>query len=302
MNIEYLREFTEAAMALNLSKAARTLHLSQPSLSKHISALEKECGAKLFERSSSRLQLTPAGRVLFEEAHKLLRFHDETLEKIWQMRSAETIRMGGLFRSRRILDLTNAAVAQLNETAAATVEYQDHRFQPHEKLLRDRKIDVAITILSPGDQIAAGLEAVHLFDDPMVCLIKRQHPYAERKQLSIPDLSGQGILQPVGSYSTEHGRSTVKWLLDKYGAIPLQHPVFIHSISELSTVPNQDNLLIMESSMAHSQPFGDEYRIVPFAETDAVFRFHALVRKNEANETVRNLAKHMANLSQQETA
>ncbi|MCI8367070.1 MAG: LysR family transcriptional regulator [Eggerthellaceae bacterium] len=289
MNIEYLREFTTAAMTLNLSQAAKELHLSQPSLSKHIASLEKECGSQLFKRSASRVQLTPAGMLLFEEASKLLRFHDETLAKIRQISSIETIRIGGLYRSNRVIALANSALAALTASGtAASLNYQDHRSQPYDQLLQEDRIDVAISILGPGEVAPAGLEAKFLFDDPMVCLAKKAHPFYERESLKVSDLSGQSILQPVGSYSTDHGRSTVKTLLEKHNAMPFQLPVFLHSISELSTVPNDTCLLIMERSMAQSQPFGDEYRIIPFEEDDAVFSFYALTRKNEQRPSVKS--------------
>lgn len=66
MNISYLEEFLTFSRYMNVSEAARQLHVAQPTLSNHIAALEKEFGCDLVARGKT-MRLTPAGRgVLFE--------------------------------------------------------------------------------------------------------------------------------------------------------------------------------------------------------------------------------------------
>ena len=62
MNIDHLREFVTFSQYMNFSVAAKKLFLSQPALSSHIKALEKDLGAPLVDRASS--SFTPANRVL----------------------------------------------------------------------------------------------------------------------------------------------------------------------------------------------------------------------------------------------
>jgi DNA-binding transcriptional LysR family regulator len=68
-----LQAFLQAAEGLNFSEAARRLHLSQPTLSRHIQRLERELGVELFTRSERDLKLTEAGRLLLPQARKLIR-------------------------------------------------------------------------------------------------------------------------------------------------------------------------------------------------------------------------------------
>ena len=72
MDITILREFTTLARILNYSKAAEALFIAQPTLSKHISLLEKEVGVKLFLRSTQKVELTQAGRIMLESGEKIL--------------------------------------------------------------------------------------------------------------------------------------------------------------------------------------------------------------------------------------
>lgn len=80
MNIRYLREFLIFNNNMNFTAAAKKLFISQPALSNHIAALEKEIGADLVKHGRS-LTLTPAGRVLVNEAPKLIALHDQIMEK-----------------------------------------------------------------------------------------------------------------------------------------------------------------------------------------------------------------------------
>jgi DNA-binding transcriptional LysR family regulator len=67
-----LRSFVTVAQLGHLTRAAETLHLSQPALSAHIKALEERFGVTLFERSSSGMTLTPSGRRLLPEAEQII--------------------------------------------------------------------------------------------------------------------------------------------------------------------------------------------------------------------------------------
>ena len=76
MELETLCEFAEVARQKSFSRAAEELHLSQPSLSKHIMALEKELGLRLFDRTSRKVTLSQAGQRLLpyvEQAQELYR-------------------------------------------------------------------------------------------------------------------------------------------------------------------------------------------------------------------------------------
>src|SRR3954469_15613691 len=76
-DLNELRAFCVAADLGTLGRAAVRLHVSQPSLSKRLAALEAKVGAQLLERSSRGVSLTPAGRRLYSHAQALLEAADE---------------------------------------------------------------------------------------------------------------------------------------------------------------------------------------------------------------------------------
>jgi DNA-binding transcriptional LysR family regulator len=82
MNFERLRTFRALAESLHFRKTAERLRVSQSAVSQQISALEDELGVLLVERIGRRTFLTPAGKVLVEEAGKVLAAVDRAAEAV----------------------------------------------------------------------------------------------------------------------------------------------------------------------------------------------------------------------------
>ena len=78
MNFRNLRYFLQAAQEKNISRAARTLYISQQSLSEHINKLEDELGVTLFERGQE-LKLTYAGERLYARAERICSLEQEII-------------------------------------------------------------------------------------------------------------------------------------------------------------------------------------------------------------------------------
>lgn len=71
METSYLQEYVSVADRGSFTAAARELHLTQSTLSKHVAVLEREFGADLFVRDRNGVTLTEAGRVLYAQAKRI---------------------------------------------------------------------------------------------------------------------------------------------------------------------------------------------------------------------------------------
>ena len=73
LEIRTLRYFLAVAREENMTRAAQLLHVTQPTLSKQLRALEEELGKKLFLRHSFSIELTDEGVLLRKRAEDLVR-------------------------------------------------------------------------------------------------------------------------------------------------------------------------------------------------------------------------------------
>lgn len=81
METSYLRDFVVLAQYLNFTSAAKTLSMSQSTLSRHVADLERSLGAELVTHTE-RVALTPAGEALLDEVDALLAAEDRMIRRV----------------------------------------------------------------------------------------------------------------------------------------------------------------------------------------------------------------------------
>ena len=82
MNLNQLRYFVSVAENGSFTRAAASQYISQTAITQQIHALEENVGAKLFDRNSHPVSLTPAGKVFLKEAREILGRMDVALARI----------------------------------------------------------------------------------------------------------------------------------------------------------------------------------------------------------------------------
>lgn len=82
MNIDYYKNFITIVECGNLSLAAKTLFIAQPSLSNQIKYLEKMYDCKLMIRNSRKIKLTEDGKLLYESAKEMINIYNQSFFKI----------------------------------------------------------------------------------------------------------------------------------------------------------------------------------------------------------------------------
>lgn len=78
MEIRVLKYFLTVSEIGNITKAANSMHLTQPTLSRQLQELEKELGQKLFIRGNHSVSLTPEGIILRKRAQEIIDLVDKT--------------------------------------------------------------------------------------------------------------------------------------------------------------------------------------------------------------------------------
>lgn len=92
METTYLHEFAKVAECGSFTAAARELHLTQSTLSKHVALLEREFGADLFVRDRSGVSLTEAGGVLYAQARQVEKLLCATVALVHAARDGQAVR------------------------------------------------------------------------------------------------------------------------------------------------------------------------------------------------------------------
>jgi DNA-binding transcriptional LysR family regulator len=187
IDLTRLRAFIYAAESLSFSEAAIQLHLTQPTISHHIKALEKTLGVELFTRSGHTLKLTEAGRLLLPYAHKLIHQAGEVQE---MMVSLQQKIVGHL----RIACSTTAGKYILPQLAARFCQ----RFPginvsilsctPQHVVPRLLEGEANLAVVSSYDLCGNGLECQEFFNDIITLIVPAGHPWARRQSIEPAEL------------------------------------------------------------------------------------------------------------------
>ena len=107
MDIQKLKYFYTTAQLEHITRASEILHISQPSLTQAIQALEFELGVSLFERQGRRIVLTQFGKYLKERLDTLLPQFDNITNEIEQLKNSvnKTVKLNILAASSFVINL-----------------------------------------------------------------------------------------------------------------------------------------------------------------------------------------------------
>ncbi len=105
MELRHLRYFVAVAEELHFGRAAQRLRMAQPPLSRQIRQLERDVGLLLLERTKRHVALTPAGRVLLDDARRLLAQAEEAISDARRAARGETGRLSVGFVGSATYDL-----------------------------------------------------------------------------------------------------------------------------------------------------------------------------------------------------
>lgn len=108
-DLSLLKGFVTIVESGSISAAARTLHLSQPTLSRQLSSLEAQCGAPLLRRDTHRMSLTQIGHQFFSDAQAMLALAEEAEQRL----RGDQSRLAGNIRLFATIDFGQSVVSRL---------------------------------------------------------------------------------------------------------------------------------------------------------------------------------------------
>lgn len=192
MELNQLLQFKTIVETGNMSRAAQTLFVSQPSLSHNIAKLEKELGAQLFEHRGNKLILNETGRRvllhvnnIFDETNKIRLITGENAP------ASDMLRLGSY--EEHCLRYFGASISDFfSDVTLFTCLMPDTELKQH---LKSNKIDIAF---SSSAIIDPDISTVYLCESSMSISVPPEHELFCRSSLTWKDLEGQCILVPSG--------------------------------------------------------------------------------------------------------
>ena len=187
MTIRHLKIFKTVADLGGMSKAAKELHITQPSISQAIAELEKYYGVKLFERLSQKIYLTKEGELMLSFSRHILDSFEQMEAAMNQAAEKSSLRIGcsvsvGTCLIEEILDEAKERIpqCQISVIVANSSEI--------EQLILTNEVDVGIVegILKNKD-----LVITPVCEDELVLVCNMNHPLAKETMVTLDMLQGQ---------------------------------------------------------------------------------------------------------------
>jgi len=259
-DLDYLIAVAHSA---NLSQAAESLSVSQPSLTKAIRRIESDVGMRLFARSAKGMLLTAAGKVFLQRASKMSIDYTDALREMQLMRTGElgVLRLGFsptvnkrvvLQTCRRLLIERPAACFQLREKLSGELL----------GMLRAGELDLILAPLPEGENTDTTFRP--LYGDSLHIIAARDHPLRGRPDLRLEHLAqAEWMLPPrdtkvrrrIDSLFRQHGLSDPKIRIETDFGSPSIYQII--EGTALLSLCGDESLAWLESTGLKSLPVAD---------------------------------------------
>lgn len=144
MEIRQLKYFLAIAETKNYSRAAESLFVTQPTLTLSMQKLEKEFNIKLFDQSSSGLELTDAGLFLYENGAEIVEAFDSLCDHLHasKKQAKETIRIGlTVLSAMQFMKQISQFIVENHNVEVRLIQTGSKKLQ---KMLANQEIDFGI--------------------------------------------------------------------------------------------------------------------------------------------------------------
>lgn len=212
-DLQQLRCFYYAATYRSFTRAAEELSTGQPSVSNHIKQLERVLGIPFFHRQRRGVELTPAGRILFDLLAPLVEGIDRLPYELNERAAALTTREVRLAAGQELLLHLLAPVLQTfrqENPFVRLIVYARVRGETQAMVARG-EIDFGVAARAG---LPPGLNFEEVLADQLVLIVPPSHELARRHDISLEDVARNSMLMPDSHSST---RRIIEEAFDRSG-------------------------------------------------------------------------------------
>jgi DNA-binding transcriptional LysR family regulator len=194
MELRQLEIVVALSEELHFGRTAERVHLSQPALTQALSRFEAQLGTRLFERTSRRVTLTPAGAALVPRARALLEQAGDAADLVGRIARGEqgTVRLGVV--GSAMLNLLPELVRSVRARhPGIELDIREEIGATQVEELRQRKLDLGIMHVA-SDATPEGLRILQLRAEPISVALPADHRLARRAALRLSELRDEPLV------------------------------------------------------------------------------------------------------------
>jgi len=201
LSVRDLRAVVEVAEHGSFARAAEALWISRASMSEQIRGVERSLGVRLFDRTTRRVALTPAGKVFIDHAARLLTDLAGMREAVREAgeRPHGTVRLGvpaGVVTQRiwHVLSAFRSAYPEIEIVFAETTI--------HDLILQVRKGELDLSVVAwPAGHGPTGVDTAELAASPTGVVLAPDHELAQHPELTSDELSDLPLVTFVEGFA-----------------------------------------------------------------------------------------------------
>jgi DNA-binding transcriptional LysR family regulator len=229
VEIRDLNYFLTVASLGHIGRAADSLGLTQPAITKSIARLEKELNARVLERTAKGVSVTAFGDHVLRQAIRLRAAMEDARREFADLATGEAghLRIGtGLAMAQHLLPI--ACSKLLVETPGITLDITAGTGKSLVPFLRDGHLDLVLSGIAPGNE--PGLRHETIVEDRVVVIARRSHVLHRRRKVTLAELAQQRwILSRSGSLLAD-------WLEQRWREAGFPPPVPSVQVDSMATL------------------------------------------------------------------
>ena len=217
VELRHLRYFAAVAAHGSFNRAAGSLHLTQPALSRQVKDLEDELGVRLFERGKNAVTLTDAGEIFYEEARDLLARADRAVQRVRGECRNEALRVG--YAPSMVAGIMPGALEKFQAAVPRVrIELADLSSREMNEMAREGRLDLLITP-EPAAADVPGFQWTELRRLLPVLVMPETHPLAKLKKIAPARLHDLPLIGLARENYPDYVRA-VRGMLKPFGITP----------------------------------------------------------------------------------
>lgn len=192
MDIRHLTYFIEVAKYRSFTKASKSLHLSQSTLSKVVKSLEEELNVELIDRSAKKIELTEAGEIVFAEGEIIMESLNDLSINLYDLMNLKKgkIKVGippiiGFLFFPKIIKGFNNLYPDIQ------IKISEDDSKKVKQAVKDGILDLGVVML-PVDE--KEFDVIPFVYEELALFVHHTHPLAQREKVEMKELKNENFI------------------------------------------------------------------------------------------------------------